>query len=175
MFVDRCAIAEQVCRDQEPALLEEPAGHLTRCHFPERAHTIPHAAGGPVEPPMAAARGETPLVRIDDVSKIYHSHGREIVALTGVDLELWAGETLGLVGESGSGKTTLAHILLGLVESTSGKIELDGKHLGGLIGDRSRDQVRDVQIVFQNPDSALNRRHTVRRHHAARAAPARRR
>jgi len=163
VFVDRCAIAEGVCRDQEPALVEEPAGHLTRCHFPERAHLIPHAAGGPVEPAMAAARGETPLIRIDDVSKIYHSHGREIVALTGVDLELWAGETLGLVGESGSGKTTLAHILLGLVESTAGTVELDGKHLGGLIGDRKRDQIRDVQIVFQNPDSALNRRHTVRR------------
>ena len=84
-------------------------------------------------------------------------------ALAGVSASLWAGETLGLVGESGSGKTTLARTLLGIVEPTTGAVEFDGKQLGPKLGQRTEDEVRALQIVFQNPDSALNRRHTVRR------------
>jgi peptide/nickel transport system ATP-binding protein len=76
---------------------------------------------------------------------------------------LWAGETLGLVGESGSGKTTLARTLLGIVESTEGSVQVDGRQLPPRLADRSRKDVASLQIVFQNPDSALNRRHTVRR------------
>jgi peptide/nickel transport system ATP-binding protein len=76
---------------------------------------------------------------------------------------IWPGETLGLVGESGSGKTTLARTLLGLVAPTSGKVELDGRALPSTLARRSSEDVRALQIVFQNPDSALNRRHTVRR------------
>jgi peptide/nickel transport system ATP-binding protein len=79
-------------------------------------------------------------------------------------MELRPGETLGLVGESGSGKTTLARLLLGIVEADKGStIELDGKPLAGTTQKRSTDQVKAIQIVFQNPDSALNRRHSVRR------------
>ena len=74
------------------------------------------------------------------------------------------GETLGLVGESGSGKTTLARTLLGLTEPDEGSIiELDGHPLAKQITKRGRDDVRALQIVFQNPDSALNRRFSVQR------------
>jgi len=85
-------------------------------------------------------------------------------ALAGVSLDLLRGETLGLVGESGSGKTTLARVLLGLIPPDQGaSIELDEQPLPADVRRRSRDQLKSVQIVFQNPDSALNRRHTVRR------------
>src|SRR5262249_33660557 len=78
--------------------------------------------------------------------------------LTDVSVELWPGETLGLVGESGSGKTTFARLLLGLIApDNAGSIELDGKMLPGRIDQRSPDQGKALQIVFQNPDSALNR------------------
>ena len=101
---------------------------------------------------------------VSGLSTTYKQSGSELKALTGVDLQIMRGETLGLVGESGSGKTTLAKALLGLVEPDQGSvIEFDGAPLPADLRRRPLDLLRAVQIVFQNPDSALNRRHTVRR------------
>jgi peptide/nickel transport system ATP-binding protein len=98
------------------------------------------------------------------VSKTFPFRGGAVQALTGVSLDLMRGETLGLVGESGSGKTTLARVLLGLTPPDQGAtVELDDQPLPADLRRRSRDQLKSIQIVFQNPDSALNRRHTVRR------------
>ena len=80
-----------------------------------------------------------------------------------MDLDLKLGETLGLVGESGSGKTTLARVLLGLTVPDEGSIiELEGVPLAASCTKRDHKQLRAMQIIFQNPDSALNRRHSVR-------------
>jgi peptide/nickel transport system ATP-binding protein len=96
--------------------------------------------------------------------KTFHQDGHEIRALEDISFAIRQGETLGLVGESGSGKTTLARLLLGLTEPDSGTIvELDGEPLSAGIGGRGREQVRAIQIVFQNPDAALNRRFSARR------------
>jgi peptide/nickel transport system ATP-binding protein len=86
-----------------------------------------------------------------------------VQALTDVTAAIWPGETLGLVGESGSGKTTLARTLLGIVPPTTGSALLEGAELPTRYQKRSREELRALQIVFQNPDSALNRRHSVRR------------
>ena len=99
----------------------------------------------------------------DDLGKVFKQRGHEVYALVGASSALWPGETLGLVGESGSGKTTLARALLGIVEPTTGTVELEGRVLEPRFTKRRRDDLRALQIVFQNPDSALNRRHAVRR------------
>src|SRR5262249_15499990 len=105
-----------------------------------------------------------PLLEARNVSKTFHFGGQTIQGLNDVEIELWPGETLGLVGESGSGKTTLARVLLGLTAPDAGAtITLDGEPLPATSQRRSRPQQKALQIVFQNPDSALNRRHSVRR------------
>jgi peptide/nickel transport system ATP-binding protein len=108
-------------------------------------------------------RAQPPLVELDELTKVFKQHGTDVHALTGVTAEIWPGETLGLVGESGSGKTTLARTLLGIVPPTSGNATLQGAALPERYQKRSRKELRALQIVFQNPDSALNRRHSVRR------------
>ena len=83
-------------------------------------------------------------------------------AVDGVSLRVRPGEVLGLVGESGSGKTTLGRTILRLIEPTSGTIEIDGQTVSG-VAQRDLDRMRRcAQIVFQNPDSSLNPRKTVR-------------
>jgi peptide/nickel transport system ATP-binding protein len=111
----------------------------------------------------AVERRTAPLVRLEDVSKVFKQRGHDVHALTDVSAAIWPGETLGLVGESGSGKTTLARTLLGIVPPTSGTALLEGAELPTTYQKRSREELRALQIIFQNPDSALNRRHSVRR------------
>jgi peptide/nickel transport system ATP-binding protein len=135
---------------------------VSRCHFHEEAQTLPREMAADLALPAIDRDGE-PLLQFEDIGKTFHQRGSDIYALVGVSAAIWPGETLGLVGESGSGKTTLARTLLGIVGPTSGAVRLDGKALAPRLGQRSKDEVRALQIVFQNPDSALNRRHSVRR------------
>ena len=113
--------------------------------------------------PRTLDRSQTPVLRVESLAKTFRQSGHDVHALADVSASLWPGETLGLVGESGSGKTTFARTLLGIIEPTAGTVELDGRQLPGLLAKRNRDDVRAVQIVFQNPDSALNRRHSIRK------------
>ncbi len=125
---------------------------------------VPAAPSSPVI--ETASRGglhAAPALRATHLSKTYRQGTAAIRAVTDVSLDLEPGETLGLVGESGSGKTTLARLLLGLTApDPGGRIELGGQEVAGHARSRSRADQKMLQIVFQNPDSALNRAHTVR-------------
>ena len=162
VFAPRCGLVQEICHTDEPPLYPLGGGHVSRCHFHEQAQALPRELAADLALPAVDRTGEA-LLRFDDLGKVFHQHGNDINALVGVSAAIWPGETLGLVGESGSGKTTLARTLLGIVGPTSGAVMLDGTALAPRLGQRSREQVRAIQIVFQNPDSALNRRHSVRR------------
>jgi peptide/nickel transport system ATP-binding protein len=164
VFVDRCGLAQEVCAQKAPPPYEVSPGRRSRCHFWEIAETVPYTAQARE---LKARRGTVagePIVELDRVGKTFRQEGQEIQALADISLALRRGETLGLVGESGSGKTTLARVMLGLTEpDAESRIELDDRPLPAHIGRRSADDVRSLQIVFQNPDAALNRRFSVRR------------
>jgi peptide/nickel transport system ATP-binding protein len=160
-FADRCALADDRCRTELPPL-HDLGDRLSRCHYHERAASLPRET--PVEIKVQPVRGAAePVLKIDHLNKTFTQGGHALRAVSDVSLTIDAGETLGLVGESGSGKTTFARLLLGLMPpDQAGAISLESEPLPSALEDRSGSQVKAMQIVFQNPDSALNRSHTIR-------------
>jgi peptide/nickel transport system ATP-binding protein len=159
IFAPRCALAADRCRESEPPFFAIDEVHTSRCFFHEKAPDLPRATPASVGVLGGNGTGD-PLVVVEGLSKTFAGGVR---ALAGVDLSIREGETLGLVGESGSGKTTLARVLLGLTAPDQGSVvTLHGSPLSPDARRRPRETLRALQIVFQNPDSALNRRHTVR-------------
>jgi peptide/nickel transport system ATP-binding protein len=162
VFADRCALADERCRAEEPPLISVDDRHESRCWYHEQAPELPREEAADLELP-SVERGGAPLVELQQLTKVFKQRGSDVHALTEVSVAIWPGETLGLVGESGSGKTTLARTLLGILPPTAGKALLEERELPSRYQKRSREEIRALQIVFQNPDSALNRRHSVRR------------
>jgi peptide/nickel transport system ATP-binding protein len=162
VFEPRCGLAKEVCREQEPDLYPLGHGRASRCHFHDRAHELPRVA--PARLPAAQSANGNPLLEVGNGSKTFKQEGQDVQALVDVSLVVRPGEVLGLVGESGSGKTTLARVVLGLTAPDEGsRLEMDGEPLASKVEKRTKEQVRSLQIVFQNPDGALNRRHSIRR------------
>jgi len=161
VYADRCGNVETICREVEPELIAVPGDAVSRCHFPDRAQDLPRTVP---EAPARRERSAETLVAINNTSKTFLQEGQPVYALSHIDLEIRVGETVALVGESGSGKSTLAKVLLGIHAPDDGAvIALSGKGLAANVEKRTQDQVGAIQMVFQNPDSALNRRHSVKR------------
>jgi peptide/nickel transport system ATP-binding protein len=163
IFAPRCPIAEDRCHQAPPPPFEVGPGRTSRCYRYEETADLPRNTPVDVELRTSSDNDREPVITFREVSKTFTGSGESVQALRGVSLDMRRGETLGLVGESGSGKTTLARVLLGLTSADpGGTVELNGAPLPGDVSGRSREQLQGMQIVFQNPDSALNRRHTVR-------------
>jgi peptide/nickel transport system ATP-binding protein len=170
-FADRCDWAAEACRAATPPLAALAPGRLTACIRRTqiaaemralRGAALDHAAPSPASEPAMQ-----PIVRAAAVVKDFAGRqGRIVQALKGVTIEIAPGESVGLVGESGSGKTTLGRTLVGLETPTRGKIEIAGVDASDFAAMRGGDRAatrRTIQMVFQDPYSTLNPRHSVRR------------
>lgn len=103
------------------------------------------------------------LMRVDNLTKHYDVGKKEkLKAVNNVSFTIHTGETFGLVGESGSGKSTIAKLIMRLEKPTEGKIFLGDTNLLELKSRNLLKARRDLQMVFQNPFDALNRRKRVR-------------
>ena len=96
----------------------------------------------------------TPLIKVEGVSAIYP--GTEKTVLTEIDLEIRRGETVAVVGESGSGKSTLARVITGLLPPYQGQTLFDGDQLPADYRNRSQQQLRQIQMIYQMADTAVN-------------------
>ncbi len=167
VFAARCALADDKCRTQLPQMVTINGSHVARCFHSDKAGAMPRSIEqieyATQSTGHKAEAGDT-LLNISHLSKVFTQDGHRIRVINDVSLTLGVGETLGLVGESGSGKTTIAKLVLGLVEPEDGGIiTLDGKGLAKTLNRRNVEDIGGIQIVFQNPDQALNRRHSVTR------------
>ncbi|NEI68904.1 ATP-binding cassette domain-containing protein [Rhizobium lusitanum] len=106
-----------------------------------------------------AADQSSALLKIENISAQY-SNGFKV--LHDVSLHVPKGQTLAVVGESGSGKSTLARVITGLLPPSDGRISFDGKPLTPTLKNRSREELRRIQLIYQMADTAMNPRQTVR-------------
>ena len=163
IFADRCVLAADLCRHRTPPPVELD-GRSSRCHYTELVADMPYIEANAPAVASGLMRQDRPVLRTRHLSKTYQIGGKNLYAVHDVTLDLWPGETLGLVGESGSGKSSIAKLLVGLVSPDAGStIELDGTAVPARAVRRSRAQLKALQIIFQNPGSALNASHSVRR------------
>jgi peptide/nickel transport system ATP-binding protein len=160
VYAPRCSIARERCVVEPPPLYPVGPGHRSACHYHQDVPAIPPSdETAPIRRPQGPS--ET-LLRVEHLVKTYRSGGTAVQAVADVSLEIRRGEVFGLVGESGSGKTTLARCIAGLVVPTGGDVKLAGTLLHAGKGE-GRELRRQLQMIFQNPDSALNPQHSVRR------------
>ncbi len=100
-----------------------------------------------------------PVLSVQNVTARYR--GTSFDVLKNITLDLPAGQTLAVVGESGSGKSTLARVITGLLPASQGRLTFAGRTLSPDLAGRSRDDLREIQMIYQMADTAMNPRHTV--------------
>jgi peptide/nickel transport system ATP-binding protein len=174
VFAPRCPIALEICHAERPPLDTVDDERRVRCH---RWREI---ADGSVDPSQkltdvsvsVANSDEKVVLELDQLEKHFDLErsiaerlrgepARSVRAVDGVDLAVRRARTLGLVGESGSGKTTIARCVIGLVERSGGEVSLLDVPLAPRLSARAPELLSRVQMVFQNPEEALNPYMTV--------------
>jgi peptide/nickel transport system ATP-binding protein len=160
-FRSRCDRRIEVCDKQMPPLAGTALGdgHSVRCFNPAQGDLL---ARFPRHATTAAPGGPTlPILAVNGLRVEHHGRGGRFVAVSDVSFTIGRGECLALVGESGSGKSSLARAIAGLQDYQGGSLNFQGETLAVRAKDRPRNHLSQLQIVFQNPSSALNPREDV--------------
>ncbi len=163
-FSRRCPTRDEVCAQTVPVLEQVVDAHFVACAGNCRAqagqrqpelHVLP-------EPSVTAAQ---PLLEFREVSRVYQGRGKGALfhALRPLSLTVRPGELVGVVGESGSGKSTVARLMVGLIEPSDGEVLINGVARVTASAAQQSEMRKVIQMVFQDPDSALNPRRTVER------------
>ena len=160
-FAPRCPLVADDCRASVPPMTATPAGHSAACI---RAASMQEIGVQQVAAAVAVSSAR-PLLQVDNLQKRYEIGGgllggaRTVAAVKGVSFSIAENEFVALVGESGSGKSTIAKLLAGIEAPSAGNILLGGEDLTALHDNALR--ATRVQMVFQDPASALNPRRRI--------------
>ena len=171
-FAPRCAARDAACERTLLALREVAPGHAVRCA--DACAAVSPAADAPERALFGVRTAETPsaqpLLELRDVDLRYTSRrgllGTRLVtvdAVKGASFKVFPRERVGIVGESGSGKSSVARLIVGLEQPTGGELRMEGKDAAGATAEILRVARESIQIVFQDPQSALNPRRSVLR------------
>ena len=175
-FEPRCQYARDACRAERPALRPlqgAPALHMTRCLRSEEINPRQWQPPEDFSLPQPTENNAAPILKVEGLKTHYRptSAGllgafglgrRDVVrAVDGVSFSLPRGKTLGIVGESGCGKSTLIRTIIGLEDMTDGRAEFIGFDLRQRTHQRDLSLIRELQMVFQNPDATMNPSYTI--------------
>jgi len=162
-FALRCPLVTAECRGEEPAQMAVASGHTAACIHAAATASI-CATGNAFNAPASSA---APLLRVENLSKHFvisrgpFSRARSVAAVQDVTFTIAENEFVALVGESGSGKSTIAKLLVGLERPSNGRIVFDGADVTAPSLRRRAWRAASLQMVFQDPQSALNPRRRV--------------
>jgi peptide/nickel transport system ATP-binding protein len=165
-FAPRCPYVTDRCRSEHPETQQIEPLRTSRCfrteELREELRIVIDVDRRRSSADVRASEGKSKLLlEVDDVSCFYGSRRRRFRAVEDVSFDLSDAEVLGIVGLSGSGKSTLLRAIVGIQDDFTGNISLCGESLAHRAVKRPRAVRRQVQIVFQDPASSLNPRHTV--------------
>lgn len=173
VFEPRCGYAQSICRERHPKLLQQGPNHSARCLLAEEIRVEKWQQPERGEEPanagdwMAYSEAE-PILKAEGTKTYYRQESRSVLSLVGlaekhfvkavdgVSITVRKGATLGIVGESGCGKSTLARTIVGLEALTDGEAEFMGFDISGPVQKRDLKLIKELQMVFQNPDSTMN-------------------
>ncbi len=170
-FAPRCAHRQEICLNESPPLNRMPDGVMVRCHFD--SGNFPQSGSREKIRPQAAGSKNQGLLELRNLAISYDRPGwlkrltgqgdkRRTLTVNNLSLILNKGETLAVVGESGSGKSTILRSIVGLIPPCNGTMRIEGGESLDCVTDaRSLQCRKDIQMIFQNPDSSLNPRKTI--------------
>ncbi len=185
VFAPRCDYSTEKCTASRPDLFDAGYDHTARCFYAEK---VKRAGGSPLpvqkkravpKKPETREDGlsckEEPLLDVENLKVYYEQESGSLKSLLGmgeeqfvravdnISLSLSKGKTLGIVGESGCGKSTLVKGLIGLEEITDGEMVFLSMDVAEPVSKRNQVVIREMQMVFQNPDATLNPAYSVGR------------